>query len=281
MIQDLRRFLEEDLGFLDLTSDLLIPKGLKARGVIVVKEEGIIAGLEEAEAIFKSLGLEVNLLKKDGDLAKPGEVVLEVRGDARKILMAERTVLNLMMRMSGIATETRKCVEKLKKSGLNVRIAATRKTAPGLRFFDKKAVMLGGGDPHRFRLDDAVLIKDNHVRLVGSVREAIRRIRERLSFVKKLEVEVRSVEEAIEAAEEGADILLLDNMSVEEVKETIKALKSRNLYDKVLLEASGRINFSNLLDYASTGVHILSLGYLTHSVKALDMSLEIVEILSS
>ncbi len=281
MIQDLRRFLEEDLGFLDLTSDLLIPKGLKARGVIVVKEEGIIAGLEEAEAIFKSLGLEVNLLKKDGDLAKPGEVVLEVRGDARKILMAERTVLNLMMRMSGIATETRKCVERLKKSGLNVRIAATRKTAPGLRFFDKKAVMLGGGDPHRFRLDDAVLIKDNHVRLVGSVREAVRRIRERLSFVKKLEVEVRSVEEAIEAAEEGADILLLDNMSVEEVKETIKALKSRNLYDKVLLEASGRINFSNLLDYASTGVHILSLGYLTHSVKALDMSLEIVEILSS
>ena len=281
MIQDLRRFLEEDLGFLDLTSDLLIPKGLKARGVIVVKEEGIIAGLEEAEAIFKSLGLEVNLLKKDGDLAKPGEVVLEVRGDARKILMAERTVLNLMMRMSGIATETRKCVERLKKSGLNVRIAATRKTAPGLRFFDKKAVMLGGGDPHRFRLDDAVLIKDNHVKLVGSVREAVRRIRERLSFVKKLEVEVRSVEEAIEAAEEGADILLLDNMSVEEVKETIKALKSRNLYDKVLLEASGRINFSNLLDYASTGVHILSLGYLTHSVKALDMSLEIVEILSS
>ncbi|MCD6312215.1 MAG: carboxylating.nicotinate-nucleotide diphosphorylase, partial [Thaumarchaeota archaeon] len=142
-------------------------------------------------------------------------------------------------------------------------------------------VMLGGGDPHRFRLDDAVLIKDNHVKLVGSVREAVRRIRERLSFVKKLEVEVRSVEEAIEAAEEGADILLLDNMSVEEVKETIKALKSRNLYDKVLLEASGRINFSNLLDYASTGVHILSLGYLTHSVKALDMSLEIVEILSS
>jgi len=281
LIQDLRRFLEEDLGFLDLTSDLLIPKGLKARGVIVVKEEGIIAGLEEAEAIFKSLGLEVNLLKKDGDLAKPGEVVLEVRGDARKILMAERTVLNLMMRMSGIATETRKCVERLKKSGLNVRIAATRKTAPGLRFFDKKAVMLGGGDPHRFRLDDAVLIKDNHVKLVGSVREAVRRIRERLSFVKKLEVEVRSVEEAIEAAEEGADILLLDNMSVEEVKETIKALKSRNLYDKVLLEASGRINFSNLLDYASTGVHILSLGYLTHSVKALDMSLEIVEILSS
>lgn len=274
-IEQLIRFLEEDLGFGDITSELLIPRGLKAKGVIVAKEEGIVAGVEEAEMLFKNFGLNVKINRRDGDAVNPGDVVIEVEGDARTILMLERTVLNIMMRMSGIATETAALVEKIRKAGLNVKIAATRKTAPGLRALDKKAVMIGGGEPHRLRLDDAVLIKDNHTALVGSVKEAVRRARENVSFVKKIEVEAKTLSEALEASESGADIVMLDNMKPEQIREVVQCLKNKGLYGKVLLEASGGINPSNILEYASTGVHVISLGHLTHSAKAQDMSLEI------
>ncbi|MEM1570227.1 MAG: carboxylating nicotinate-nucleotide diphosphorylase [Candidatus Bathyarchaeia archaeon] len=274
-IEQLLRFLEEDLGFGDITSELLIPKDLKAKGVIVAKENGVVAGVEEAEMLFKHFGVDVKINRRDGDAVNPGDVILEVEGKARSILMVERTVLNIMMRMSGIATETRNLVEKVRRAGLNVRIAATRKTAPGLRALDKKAVILGGGEPHRLRLDDAVLIKDNHITLVGSVREAVQRARENISFIKKVEVEAKTVSEALEASESGADILMLDNMKPEQIREVIQRLKDKGLYGRVLLEASGGINPTNILEYASTGVHVISLGYLTHSAKALDMSLEI------
>ncbi|MEM3105110.1 MAG: carboxylating nicotinate-nucleotide diphosphorylase, partial [Candidatus Bathyarchaeia archaeon] len=198
-IEQLLRFLEEDLGFGDITSELLIPRGLKAKGVIVAKERGIVAGVEEAEMLFKHFSVDVKINCRDGDAVKPGDVVIEVEGDARSILTLERTVLNIMMRMSGIATETGALVEKIRKAGLNVKIAATRKTAPGLRALDKKAVMIGGGEPHRLRLDDAVLIKDNHIALVGSVKEAVRRARENVSFVKKIEVEAKTPGEALDA----------------------------------------------------------------------------------
>ncbi|MEM2849166.1 MAG: carboxylating nicotinate-nucleotide diphosphorylase [Candidatus Bathyarchaeia archaeon] len=274
-IEQLIRFLEEDLGFGDITSELLIPRGLKAKGVIVAKERGIVAGVEEAEMLFKHFSVDVKINCRDGDAVKPGDVVIEVEGDARSILTLERTVLNIMMRMSGIATETGALVEKIRKAGLNVKIAATRKTAPGLRALDKKAVMIGGGEPHRLRLDDAVLIKDNHIALVGSVKEAVRRARENVSFVKKIEVEAKTPGEALDASESGADIVMLDNMKPEQIREVIQCLKDKGLYGKVLLEASGGINPSNILEYASTGVHVISLGHLTHSAKALDMSLEI------
>lgn len=271
----LEMFLEEDVGFGDLTTELLVPKGVRARGFIVVKERGVVAGLEEAGILFRLLGVEAKARRRDGEGVEPGDIVMEVEGDARSILMAERTALNIMMRMSGIATETRRLVDMLRRAGLNVRVAATRKTAPGLRFFDKKAVMLGGGDTHRLRLDDAVLIKDNHIALVGSVGEAVRRAKEAVSFMKKVEVEVRTPEEALEAARCGADVVMLDNMKPEQIRHVAKLLKEEGLYGKVLLEASGGITPENILEYASTGVHIVSLGHLTHSVKALDMSLEL------
>jgi len=201
-----------------------------------------------------------------------------VYGRARDILSAERTVLNILMRMSGIATQTRRLVETVRRAGFNVRIAATRKTAPGLRLLDKRAVVIGGGDPHRFRLDDAVLIKDNHVRVAGGVREAIRRARSAASFSKKIEVEVQSLEEALESAECGVDILMLDNMSVEEAKRTIKALEDRGLREKVIIEVSGRIDEKNILEYAKLGPDVISVGALTHSVRAADISLEVVKI---
>ncbi|MBS7611540.1 carboxylating nicotinate-nucleotide diphosphorylase [Candidatus Bathyarchaeota archaeon] len=268
-------FLEEDLGFGDITSDLLIPRGLKAKGVIVAKERGIVAGVEEAEMLFKHFGVNVKINRRDGNVVNPGDVIIEVEGEARSILMVERTVLNIMMRMSGIATETKALVEKIRKAGLNVKIAATRKTAPGLRALDKKAVIIGGGEPHRLRLDDAILIKDNHIALVGSVKEALQRARENVSFVKKIEVEAKTLSEALEASESGADIVMLDDMKPEQIREVVQYLKNKGLYGKVLLEASGGINPSNVIEYASTGVHVISLGYLTHSAKALDMSLEI------
>lgn len=274
-VEQLIRFLEEDLGFGDITSEILIPRGLKAKGVILAKEKGVVAGVEEAETLFKHFGINVKINRRDGDTVNPGDVIMEVEGEARSILMLERTVLNIMMRMSGIATETRNIVEKIRKAGLNVKVAATRKTAPGLRALDKKAVMLGGGEPHRLRLDDAVLIKDNHIALVGSIREAVRRARENVSFIKKIEVEAKTLSEALEASESGADIVMLDNMKPEQIREVVQCLKDKGLYDRIVLEASGGINPSNILEYASTGVHVISLGYLTHSAKALDMSLEI------
>ncbi|MCD6445154.1 carboxylating nicotinate-nucleotide diphosphorylase [Candidatus Bathyarchaeota archaeon] len=275
LVRRLEMFLEEDVGFGDLTTELLVPKGLRAKGFIVVKERGVIAGLEEARVLFDVLGVEARLRFRDGDLVKPGDVVMEVEGEARSILMAERTVLNIMMRMSGIATETRRLVDMVRRAGLDVRVAATRKTAPGLRFLDKKAVMVGGGDTHRLRLDDAVLIKDNHVAIVGSVGEAVRKAKEAVSFAKKVEVEVQTPEEALEAARCGADIVMLDNMKPDQIRRAVELLKAEGLYGRVLLEASGGINPSNILEYASTGVHVVSLGYLTHSAKALDMSLEL------
>jgi len=163
----------------------------------------------------------------------------------------------------------------IRREGLNVRVSATRKTAPGLRYFDKRAVAIGGGDTHRFRLDDAILIKDNHISIVGGVDEAIRRARSAISFSKKLEVEVKTVREALEAAKAGADIIMLDNMSVGEVEEAIRSLRDEGLRDRVLIEVSGGIDEGNILEYARLKPDVISLGFLTHSVRAVDMSLEV------
>ena len=214
----------------------------------------------------------------DGTHVKPGEVVMEVVGEAKRVLAAERTALNLLSHMSGVATLTRKAVEKAKAVNPRVRVAATRKTLPGLRYFEKKAVAIGGGDPHRYDLSDMILIKDNHIRIVGDVEKAVRLARERASFTKKIEVEVRSAEEALKAARAGADIVMLDNVDVEEVKKAIELLKAHGLRDKVLVEVSGGITLENIDKYAATGVDIISMGMLTHSAKAIDFSLDVVEV---
>ncbi len=273
--EKLKKMLAEDVGQGDVTSEAVIPASLIVESIVIAKEPGIAAGIEETIILAESLGLSVEAEVTDGDIIKNGETILKISGKARVILSAERTILNLLSRMSGIATATRNLTEKLRKANLMVKIAATRKTAPGLLYFDKKAVLVGGGDPHRLRLDDMILVKDNHVAIVGSVEKAVKKAKAS-SFSKKIEIEVSTTTDAVKAAEAGADIVMLDNFSPKQVKEAVAALKKAGFFGKVLLEVSGGISKKNLLEYASAQVDVVSMGSLTHSVKALDISLEIV-----
>jgi len=275
----LKVFLEEDIGFGDLTTELMVPPDTKIRAQIIVKENAVIAGLSELKIIFEDIvGAKFRQLVNEGEEVPSNTVIAEIEGDGRAILSAERTALNILSRMCGIATATRKLVKIIKNAGLNVKIAATRKTAPGLRYFDKRAVIVGGGDPHRFRLDDQILIKDNHIVIAGGIGEALKKAYASASFSKKIEVEAKTLNEVVEAAKLGVDIIMLDNMSVEEAKETIEALKRLGLRDKVLIEISGGINEENLLDYARLNPDIISVGKITHSVDSINVSLEVIEV---
>jgi nicotinate-nucleotide pyrophosphorylase (carboxylating) len=275
--EKLTHMLAEDIGQGDVTSAAVIPSELKTEAKVIAKAGGIVAGIEEASILAESLGLKVITEVTDGDEVKSGQTIMRFSGNAQAILTAERTLLNLLSRMSGIATTTKKLAEKLQRANSTTRIAATRKSAPGLLYFDKKAVLIGGGEPHRLHLDDMILIKDNHIALVGSLENAVKRARQNASFSKKIEVEVTKHADVLKAAELGADIIMLDNFSAKQVKEAVTLLKKAGFFGKVLLEASGGITGENLLEYASTGVNLISLGELTHSVKALDISLEIVK----
>ncbi|HID71764.1 MAG TPA: carboxylating nicotinate-nucleotide diphosphorylase [Thermoplasmata archaeon] len=266
-------FVEEDSGFGDITTQALlaeIGKDKKAKAEIVFKESGVVAGVEEACMIFKYYGINWKSLKKDGERVQKGEVVLELEGKAESILLVERTVLNLLGRMSGIATATARVVEKVRKKGSNVLIAATRKTAPGLGYLDKKAVVLGGGDSHRFGLFDAVLLKENHLELSGGVERALKIAKKRTSFTKKIEIEVENEEDALSAAKNGADIIMLDNFEPKKAKKLYKKLKKMRA--DVVVEISGGINEDNIEKYVECG-DVISMGCLTHSVKSLDVSL--------
>ena len=274
--EKVREFLLEDIGFCDITTDSIISEDLQAEAKIFCNEDAIVAGLEEASKVFITLGCIVKLLKEDGASVKAGTPVMQISGSGKAILKGERTALNILMRMSGIATATQKALAEARKVSSRVIVACTRKTAPGLRYFDKKAVELGGGDTHRFRLDDCILIKDNHLKLVNSVREAVKRAKERVSFTKKVEVEVENLNQALEAAEAGADIIMLDNMQPEEILGVLRELERKKLREKVLVEASGGITEENIKEYAKTGVDILSMGALTHSIRAIDMNLKVI-----
>ncbi|AIF68568.1 nicotinate-nucleotide pyrophosphorylase [Palaeococcus pacificus DY20341] len=267
----LLRFLEEDAPFGDVTSEAVIPEDLEAEAVIIAKQDGIIAGLEEAKALFEHFGVKVELKAKDGDEVKKGAVVIKLEGNARKILLVERTALNIMGRMSGIATQVRRLMEKVRAVNPNVRVAGTRKTL--LKPLDKKALLLGGGEMHRFSLSDAILIKDNHLALVP-LEEAIKRAKA-FSVYKVVEVEVESLEDALKAANAGADVIMLDNMTPEQIEEVLEALKREGLRDRVKIEVSGGITEENIGDYAKLDIDVISLGALTHSVKNFDVSLEI------
>jgi nicotinate-nucleotide pyrophosphorylase (carboxylating) len=256
----------------------VVPSGLRVEAAVIAKEAGIAAGIEEAVILAENLGLDVKAEVADGEEIKNGQSILNISGDARTILSAERTMLNLLSRMSGIATTTRKLIEKLRGAGLKTKLACTRKTAPGLLYFDKKAVQIGGGDTHRLHLDDLILIKDNHIAVAGGVAKAVKSAKEHASFSKKIEVEVTKVEDAVIAVEAGADIVMLDNFSVKQTAKAVTQLKKMKLYGKVLLEASGGIGADNLVKYGQAGVDIVSIGELTSSVKALDISFEIVKI---
>lgn len=270
----LLEFLEEDLGFGDITTNALVPEETLAEASIISKRDGIIAGIYEAGIIFKLSNVDFKPLVKDGDRVTQGQIIVELIGPARNILMVERVVLNIMMRMSGIATETSKLVDMAKKVNPKLRIACTRKTTPGFGYFEKKAVTLGGGDIHRFGLDDMVLIKDNHLSIVGNVTEAVKLARSKCSFSKKIEIEVENADQALEAAKAGADIIMCDNMSPEEAKKTLELLEKNGLRDKVLIELSGGITPENIEKYMTLNVNVISLGYIVHSIKALDLSLD-------
>jgi len=276
--EKIRKFLEEDLGQGDITTLLTVPSGTIVEAEIVAKESGVIAGIEEALIMLESFGFQVRVLVPDGSKVEEKATVLEIVGDARTLLSIERTLLNLLARMSGIATATSRLTEKVRRAGYKTRIACTRKVAPGLLYFDKRAVALGGGDTHRLHLDDLIIVKDNHLAVVGDVGEAAKRVREAASFSKKIEIEVSTEEEALEAAKAGADIVMLDNFSPQEIKKTIALLEKKGLRGKVLIEASGGINERNILEFAATGVDILSLGEITDGVKTLDISLEVVKV---
>lgn len=266
-------YLREDVGQGDITSVLLVREGSCAKGDIFAKEKGIVAGMEEIEILLEAIGIRCKPLVKDGSKIEPGMVLAHIEGDARCMLTVERTILNVLCRMSGIATETRDLQDKVASVNSNAKVASTRKVAPGCLYFDKRAVMIGGGDLHRLHLDDLILIKDNHIALVGGVREAVQKAR-RGSFTKKIEVEVTSLEEALEATEAGADIIMFDNMPPAGIKTAIERLR-REVNRNLIFEASGGINASNILEYAGSGVNILSLGCLTHSPRSLNISLEI------
>ncbi|MCJ7425335.1 carboxylating nicotinate-nucleotide diphosphorylase [Candidatus Bathyarchaeota archaeon] len=273
--EKLLKMLAEDVGQGDVSTALVVPEGSTAEAMIVAKNSGVAAGIEEAKILLESLGVKVKALVADGDNVENGQTLLKAFGDARTILAAERTLLNLLSRMSGIATMTRRLDEKLQKARLKVRVACTRKTAPGLSYFDKKAVLVGGGETHRLHLDDMILIKDNHFAFAGDVEKTVRKARSAASFSKKIEVEVSTVEDALSAARAGADIVMFDNFSPEQIRKACTLIKKKRLYGKTLLEASGGITEDNILEFASTGVNIVSLGEITNSVKALDVCLDV------
>ncbi|OVE83942.1 carboxylating nicotinate-nucleotide diphosphorylase [Natronolimnobius baerhuensis] len=266
MITDaqVERWLREDIGHHDVTND--VPG--ETTGRLVAKESGVVAGLEAATAVFDYLGVDVTDSLEDGTAIERGDELLRVEGAAREVLRGERVAVNLAGHASGIATRTRRVVDAARVESDDVRIAATRKTTPGLRGLEKRAVVAGGGDTHRLNLSQMVMVKDNHIAEMG-LENAIAHFRERASFATKIDVEVESVVDAPRAAAAGADVVLLDNMTPAQTREAVEALAS---YEGVLAEASGGITLEGVAEYAATGVDVISMGSLTHSAPSLDLS---------
>ena len=264
----------EDLGHGDITTDSLIPDSELASASIIAKAHGIVAGIEVAKQVFLKVDpdTKVEILVKDGDSVKTGDVIARVQGRASSILKAERLALNFLQRLSGIATETARYVQAV--NGLPVSITDTRKTTPGLRLLEKYAVRMGGGKNHRMHLGDGVLIKDNHLAILRrqgrSIKDIIAQVRQKIPPGTRIEIEVRTPQEAHEAADAGADIIMLDNMSLDEMRRSVKLIAGR-----ALVEASGGMTLDKVRAVAETGVDLISVGALTHSAKALDISLEL------
>ncbi|MEX2683449.1 MAG: carboxylating nicotinate-nucleotide diphosphorylase [Candidatus Sigynarchaeota archaeon] len=272
----LKEFLLEDVHFEDI-STALIPENEKGKAAFIANENGILCGLIEAEAAYNLVGCKVNALKKEGATIAKGDVLATVSGPVRAILLAERTVLNLLMHLSGVATATNQfqAIVEQARTNPHCRIAATRKTMPGLRAMEKRAVMVGGGDAHRWNLDDMVLLKDNHIAFFGDIETMVARYKKTTSFTKKIEIEVTSASDAVKAARAGADIVMLDNMPFDEMKRAIAALEKEKLRDKVVVESSGNVDISTVAQHAKTGVDLISTSAITLRAKPLDISLEL------
>ncbi len=261
----------EDIGMGDLTTEALFPMSDSSKGAFIAKEEGIVAGTPVMECAYSLLSDEVSVhpYRQDGNLVAPGQVIAEVEGPVRVLLSAERVILNLVQHLSGIATATAEVIDRLDDP--SVTITDTRKTLPGLRALQKYAVTCGGGKNHRFRLDDGVMIKDNHIKAAGSIQKAVELVREKIGHMVKVEVEVETKEQVEEAVSAGADVIMLDNRSPEEVRELAGLIPA-----SVIVEVSGGITPDNIHEYKNCGANVISLGWLTHSVKALDISFNLI-----
>ena len=268
--RELKRFLDEDVGNGDITSKLLEKKKITAK--IITRENTIVAGTKFAKDIFALKKCNTKILKKDGKVARPNQTILEIKGNAGDILICERTALNLLSRMCGIATQTNNLKKQIKQTRSKSKLFATRKTAPGLRFFDKEAVKIGGGEKHRMTLSEMIMIKDNHLAAENSIEKILAKAKKTGG---KVEIEVETQKDAILCATLGANIIMLDNFSPEQIKKTIRKMTELKLRNKVVLEASGRINSKNIVKYAKTNVDMISIGSITNSVNGIDLSLEI------
>lgn len=266
----IRKGFEEDIHYMDVTTDNLIDESSQSTAILIAKEDGVIAGLPILSKVFKKLDCmsSVSLQVDEGEWVSKGTKLAIIEGTTRSLLKGERLALNLLQRLSGIATMAREYSELVKE--YDVRVVDTRKTTPGLRILEKYAVRVGGCQNHRYNLSDAVMIKDNHISAIGSIEEAVRRAKSKVSHTIKIEVEVSSIEGMHKAIRAGADIVMLDNMSIQDMKKAVEQASSQTI-----LEASGGITKDKLVDVAKTGVGIISVGGLTHSVKSLDISMYI------
>ncbi|HID06454.1 MAG TPA: carboxylating nicotinate-nucleotide diphosphorylase [Armatimonadetes bacterium] len=265
--------LREDIGWGDVTTQVLIDELLKGTSAIIARERGCVAGLPIAQWVFETIEPDVHFeaVAHDGDWVDENSTIAYVSGKVQALLMGERVALNFLQRLSGIATLTAEFVKRV--APFNVLIADTRKTTPGLRLLEKYAVRVGGGANHRFALCDAVLIKDNHIKAVGNIADAIKRARMHIPHTMKIEVEVRTLDEVHEALNAGADIIMLDNMDLEMLREAVNIIGER-----ALVEASGGVTLENVKSIAATGVNVISIGRITHSAPALDISMELVDV---
>ncbi len=266
--------LKEDIPSEDISTNAVIHENSSCEADLIAKNSGILAGLEVFERVFLLLGkVSVELYFKDGDMVEPGDLIARLKGSTRNILMGERTALNLLQRMSGIASTAREYRERIKHT--SAKLLDTRKTTPGLRLLEKYAVTVGGGCNHRFNLSDGVMLKDNHISAAGGIKAAVKKTRENCSFVRKIEVETENIDMVREALEAGADIIMLDNMTIEAMKVAVQIIDG-----KAITEASGNVSLDTIKHMAETGVDFISCGALTHSFKALDLSLKNLKIIS-
>lgn len=268
--ETIRIAIQEDVGHADITSLLIVPEDSKAKAKIIAKEDFILAGMPFVKEVFAAIdpSININIFFEEGAVVKKGDIIADVFGNARGLLLGERIALNILQRVSGIAVLTNSYVNKLK--GLHSKIADTRKTTPGMRFMEKYGVRIGGGINHRSGLYDGILIKDNHIKIAGSIKRAVE-LAKKGHHLLRVEVEVKNIDEIKEALNAGADVIMLDNMSIADMKEAVKIAKG-----KVILEASGNVNLENIRSIAEAGVDIISIGALTHSARAVDISMKIV-----
>ncbi|TFG00951.1 MAG: carboxylating nicotinate-nucleotide diphosphorylase [Promethearchaeota archaeon] len=259
----LKEFLREDCSFKDVSSEFIPPKS-STSAKIIAKSDGYISGLEVIKILFQLLDVSIKLLKKDGDPIHPGDTVIELKGNTRDILLGERVGLNLLTLMSSITTTTKKFTKIIEKSQKQVKIACTRKTTPGLRIFEKLAVQIGGGDTHRYSLDDMILLKDTHLKFYnGDIKKLLSEVRKNASFSKKIELEIENVKDIVSAVNNGVDIIMLDNMSPAEARDAVNLLREKDLRDKVKIEISGGITIDNIKTYLDAEPDIISTSELT------------------